>query len=146
MKTEIETSLSAKLVSLRKQKGLTQMELAEKLNVSWQAISRWEVGTAAPGMDNIKVLCEIYNVSIDSLLSDDKELIGSNADSQIQGNNKTKRKNMWIWILFAVTLLLVVLICCSVLPQKQESGKIKQIEELETIVDDPYPVGVFQFD
>lgn len=96
-------------------------------------------------MDNIKVLCEIYNVSIDSLLSDDKELISSNADSQIQGNN-TKRKNMWIWILFAVTLLLVVLICCSVLPQKQESGKIKQIEELETIVDDPYPVGVFQFD
>lgn len=97
-------------------------------------------------MDNIKVLCEIYNVSIDSLLSDDKELISSNADSQIQGNNNTKRKNMWIWILFAVTLLLVVLICCSVLPQKQESGKIKQIEELETIVDDPYPVGVFQFD
>lgn len=34
MKTEIETSLSAKLVFLRKQKGLTQMELAEKLNVS----------------------------------------------------------------------------------------------------------------
>ena len=48
METETARNLPAKLVSLRKQKGITQMEVAEKLNVSRQAISRWEVGSAVP--------------------------------------------------------------------------------------------------
>ena len=43
-------NLSEKLVSLRKQKGFTQMDLAERLDVSRQAISRWEVGAAVPSM------------------------------------------------------------------------------------------------
>lgn len=46
-------SLAEKLVTLRKQNGLTQMELAEKLNVSRQAVSRWEVGVAVPGTDKV---------------------------------------------------------------------------------------------
>ena len=59
MGTDIQMNLSAKLTSLRKQKGLTQMDLAEKLNVSRQAISRWEVGMAVPSTDNLKVLSEL---------------------------------------------------------------------------------------
>ena len=73
MEAEIKTSLPTKLVSLRKQKGLTQMELAEKLNVSRQAISRWEVGAAIPSTDNLKVLGDLYGVSFDYLLNDDAE-------------------------------------------------------------------------
>ena len=46
-------NLATKLVTLRKQKGLTQMELAERLNVTRQAISRWEVGAAVPGTENL---------------------------------------------------------------------------------------------
>lgn len=73
METETARNLPAKLVSLRKQKGITQMELAEKLNVSRQAISRWEVGLAVPTTDNLKVLSELYGVSIDNLLNDAAE-------------------------------------------------------------------------
>ena len=73
METETARILPAKLVSLRKQKGITQMELAEKLNVSRQAISRWEVGLAVPTTDNLKVLSELYGVSIDYLLNDAAE-------------------------------------------------------------------------
>lgn len=73
METETARNLPAKLVSLRKQKGITQMELAEKLNVSRQAISRWEVGLAVPTTDNLKVLSELYGVSIDYLLNDAAE-------------------------------------------------------------------------
>lgn len=46
--------LEEKLISLRKEKGLSQMKLAEMMNVSRQAISRWEVGTAVPSTDNLK--------------------------------------------------------------------------------------------
>lgn len=63
-------SLSTKLVTLRKQKGLTQMDLAEKLQVSRQAISRWEVGAAVPSTENLKVLGDSYGVSVDYLLND----------------------------------------------------------------------------
>lgn len=48
--------LEEKLVSLRKAKGLSQMKLAEMMNVSRQAISRWEVGAAVPSTDNLKYL------------------------------------------------------------------------------------------
>lgn len=62
-------SLPEKLLFLRKQNGFTQMELAEKLNVSRQAISRWEVGTAAPSTDNLKELSNLYDVSVDYFLA-----------------------------------------------------------------------------
>ena len=45
--------LKKKLSQLRKEKGLTQLELAEALQVSRQAVSRWEVGTAVPTLDNL---------------------------------------------------------------------------------------------
>ena len=47
------------------------MKLAEKLHVSRQAISRWEVGTAAPSTENLKELSALYDVSVDYLLGKD---------------------------------------------------------------------------
>lgn len=63
--------LEEKLIVLRKKKGLSQQELAEQLNISRQAISRWEVGTAVPSTDNLRSLCQLYNVSLDYLINDD---------------------------------------------------------------------------
>lgn len=60
--------LSEKLTDLRKSKGLSQLELAEAINVSRQAISRWEVGTATPSAENLKCLSAFYEISIDELL------------------------------------------------------------------------------
>ena len=57
-----------KLSSLRKQANLTQNDLAEKLNVSRQAITKWENGIGLPDLDNIKKLSSIFNVKIDDLL------------------------------------------------------------------------------
>lgn len=67
--------LKEKLVDLRKKKGLSQAELAEAINVSRQAISRWEVGTAIPSADNLMWLSKFYEVSMDELMgvaTDDK--------------------------------------------------------------------------
>lgn len=65
--------LREKLVFLRKKKGLSQAELAEKINVSRQAISRWEVGTALPTSENLKHLSQVYEVSFEYLLFEDEE-------------------------------------------------------------------------
>ena len=58
-----------KLQMLRKQKGLTQEELAEKLFVSRTAISKWESGRGYPSIDSLKAIARFYSVTIDELLS-----------------------------------------------------------------------------
>lgn len=63
--------LSEKIVMLRKQKGFSQEELAECLNVSRQTISRWELDTALPDATNIVQLSKLFEVSSDYLLNDD---------------------------------------------------------------------------
>ena len=60
--------LANRLAELRKQKGLSQEELADKLQVSRQAISKWERGEASPDTDNLIELAKIYEVSLDELV------------------------------------------------------------------------------
>lgn len=57
-----------KLYTLRKQAGMTQQDLAEKLNVSRQAVSRWEMGTAMPEIDNLVAISDCLGVTLDELL------------------------------------------------------------------------------
>lgn len=66
--------LAEKLTLLRKQNGLTQMDLAERLNVSRQAISRWEVGAAVPRIDILIILSDLYGTTVDYLVKDDAEV------------------------------------------------------------------------
>lgn len=61
--------MNQKLAELRKAKGLTQKELAEALNVTRQAVSRWEVGTAAPSLDNLAYLSRLYGIPLDDLVN-----------------------------------------------------------------------------
>ncbi len=64
-------NLSEKIVGLRKSAGMSQEELAEKLNVSRQAVSRWEMGTAMPDAANILQLSKLFHVTADYLLNDE---------------------------------------------------------------------------
>ena len=63
-----------KLQELRKQKGLTQEELAESLYVSRTAISKWESGRGYPNIDSLKAISKCFSVTIDELLSGEKVL------------------------------------------------------------------------
>ena len=62
-----------KIVELRKQKGLSQEELAEQLGVSRQAVSRWELGQTLPYIPNLLQLCELFGVSADYLVKDEEQ-------------------------------------------------------------------------
>lgn len=67
-------TLAEKLIYLRKEKGLSQLKLAEMLDISRQAVSRWEAGTALPSTENLKNLSERYGVPVDYLLNDSYDL------------------------------------------------------------------------
>ena len=69
--------LSEKLAALRKEHGYSQLYVAERLNVSRQAISRWEVGSSVPSTENLMELSRLYGVSLD-------ELVGHGAESPTQ--------------------------------------------------------------
>ena len=60
--------LSEKIYSLRRKNGLSQEQLAEKIGVSRQAISKWETGTAIPDIEILLELSKIYGVTINDLL------------------------------------------------------------------------------
>ena len=62
-----------KLIDLRKKNGWSQEELAEKLNVSRQAVSKWEGAQSVPDMSRIIQLSELFGVSTDYLLKDNLE-------------------------------------------------------------------------
>lgn len=62
-----------KLFNLRKKEGLTQTELAAKIDVSRQAISKWEMGTAMPDIEHMLSLSKLFSVSVDYLVNDAME-------------------------------------------------------------------------
>lgn len=66
---------SEKLKQLRIAKSLTQEELAEKLNVSRQAITKWESKEGIPDIENLKQLSILFNTTIDDLIKEEKEII-----------------------------------------------------------------------
>lgn len=77
-----------KLCELRKNKGLTQEELAQALYVSRTAISKWESGRGYPSIDSLKEISKFFSVSIDELLSGEKII------SIAEKENKSNLKNM----------------------------------------------------
>lgn len=71
-----------KMQELRKQKGLTQEELAERLYVSRTAVSKWESGRGYPSIESLKAIANFFSVSIDVLLSGDEVLTIAEEDQK----------------------------------------------------------------
>lgn len=109
--------LKEKLVALRKEKGLTQLAVAEKLDVSRQAISRWESGIALPSTDNLRSLSVLYGVPIDYLVNEEREMM-------IQSENNSKKqklsKRYLSFIFVLIMLIMIVLIGVTVMHRKNE--------------------------
>lgn len=62
-----------KLVMLRKQHNLSQEQVAEKLGVARQTISKWELGETTPEMDKLIIISELYNITLDELMKEENE-------------------------------------------------------------------------
>ena len=76
-----------KLQELRKQKGMTQEELAETLFVSRTAVSKWESGRGYPNIESLKAISKFFGVTVDELLSGDELLAVSEEDNRQKENH-----------------------------------------------------------
>ena len=65
-------TLAEKLKSIRKQAGMSQEQLAEKLGVSRQAVTKWETDAGIPDIENVIAISALFDISIDELLSNEK--------------------------------------------------------------------------
>lgn len=64
-------NLGKKIAALRKKNNLSQEELAEKVGVARQTISKWEIGDTTPDINQVKIISKIFNISIDELVDND---------------------------------------------------------------------------
>lgn len=99
-----------KLQELRKNKGITQEELAEALYVSRTAVSKWESGRGYPSIDSLKDISKFFSVSIDDLLSGEKLL------SLVEKENKSNIRNMCDLLFSIVDLFSIILIVLPLYP------------------------------
>ena len=83
--------LGKKLFELRKVKKLSQEDVAEKLNVTRQTVSKWETNQSTPDFDKIVPLCDLYGISTDELLKD--EVKKEQKDDKVE-NKKNIYENM----------------------------------------------------
>lgn len=90
-------NLGEKLFELRKAKNLTQDDVAEKLNVTRQTISKWETNQSTPDFDKIVPLCDLYEISPNELLTGEKQEQEFDKDSDSNEFNLNEaKKNLFI--------------------------------------------------
>lgn len=95
------------LQMFRKQANLSQEDLADKLHISRQAVSKWEIGQSTPDLDTCMKLCEILNVSPDELL------LGREKDKK---SDTTAKRDPWLTIaVLCAVYLMIACVCGTVL-------------------------------
>ncbi len=113
--------LSEKIRDLRKKAGLSQEELAEKLDVSRQAVSKWELGAAVPTADKLLEISDLFGVSLDHLMREDPRDLDNSGDhvSDVPMNVKTPAKAhafrkaaaVFLFAVAGLAVLILVLLC-----------------------------------
>lgn len=130
-------TLGERIYKLRSEKGVSQETLAMDLNVSRQAVSKWETDQSIPDLDKIKAISDYFEVTIDSLVKDTKEVdiikepINENLDKKYDPN-KIKRmvlimfKTTIALSIFYITYYLILILC---------QNHIQMIQPMDSIVD-----------
>lgn len=81
-----------KLYDLRKQKGFSQEELANRLNVSRQTVSKWEVGDSTPDMEKLVAISDLFEISLDELVLDKAPVSSEETSSKSEMLSELKEK------------------------------------------------------
>lgn len=105
-------TIGEKLCKLRKQKGLSQEAVADAVGVSRQAVSKWERDESLPDLDNVKILCFLFGVSMDWLVNEENLCAESPSAAVSMTENfkeiyRTKCKK-WFFLLLCATFLIAL--------------------------------------
>lgn len=107
-------NIGEKLLDLRKSKQLSQEEVADKLNVTRQTISKWETNQSTPDFDKIAPLCELYEISADELLTGkkalDEEVLQVNDNENLIKSKKAKGIGLGILLYFVAIAWIMITI------------------------------------
>lgn len=111
--------LEEKLLALRKEKGLSQLMLAEIMNVSRQAVSRWELGISIPSTENLMSLSKLYGVPIDYLMHEESE-------RPVQSEKAKELRKCRSWATWVIGILIVVIVAAiiGVISEKREPKNV----------------------
>ena len=123
-----------KLKKLRKEKNLTQEDLAERLNVSRQAITKWESGEGVPDIENLKQISIYFDVSIDELVKENLTIINSEkySYSEVLDIEHSKHFDIVISKIFEL----------NILPNSKEKMKIEILSSEEENLKDSFKVKI----
>lgn len=99
-------NLGDNMQTLRRRQGLSQEQLAEKLNVTRQTISKWELNQSSPDLNYLCQLSEIFGISLDALVKGGEEPKGNTAEE----STKPGKKGKWLLIIMAVISLLLLIL------------------------------------
>ncbi len=100
-------TIGDRLLKLRKERNLSQEDLANELDVSRQTISKWETNQSVPDFDKIVPLCNYFGITTDELLTGNKNLLESNAQS-IKSNYA---RNIAIAVMLYIISVVAIIIC-----------------------------------
>ena len=112
-----------KLVELRKQRGLTQEQLADELFVSRTAISKWESGRGYPSIDSLKAIASFFSVTVDELLSGDEMI-------NIAENDLNRNRHRIADLLFGLLDCFVILLLFLPLFRQNVEGYVQAVSVL----------------
>lgn len=136
-------TLDEKLIHLRKEKGMTQLELSEAVEVSRQAVSKWESGSALPSTEKLRSLSELYGVSADYLLNDRKQEVEKiaplpqEAEDDLKIPSREKRKIAVKWTAVVLVILFgVITIGMTIVNRDREHLRLEE-EQGEEVTDVP---------
>ena len=141
-------TLDKKLARLRKKAGLSQAEVSEELDVSRQAVTKWETGLSRPSTENLQSLSKLYNVPMEYLLDESGDEVPAPAPAAPAAESgpepeAQKKGKRWIRRLVLVigTIVLTLLVCVLFLygsRQKENDLDLHSIQgEDSTILDEP---------
>ncbi len=109
-------TLDKKLARLRKREGLSQAEVSEELDVSRQAVTKWETGTSRPSIENLQSLSRLYNVPLEYLLDESGDELPAPAPAAPAAEKGPeqkvqKKEKQWIRRLVIGAVVLALLVC-----------------------------------
>ena len=132
--------IGKKITELRKQNGLSQEKLAEKLDVARQTISKWELGETTPDLKQSKELSKLFKVSLDELVNNNTRdiLVEKTSNTERLAGLTLKMIKVVIALIIIVPIILIVLRFAFTYSRNRNSGRLMNTSITCEIHDEAY--------